>query len=67
MCRDCEPLAKRRKERAMIKIRGNEARRDEIAGLLAELDELDAKHGPDADRDDMRALLRACLRMRGEL
>jgi hypothetical protein len=49
----------------MIRIRNHAASLGDIAGLLAELDELDRKHGPNADRDDMRALLRACLRMRG--
>jgi hypothetical protein len=49
----------------MIRIRGNAATLRDIAGLLAELDELNAKHGRDDDRDEMRDLLRACLRMKG--
>ena len=49
----------------MIRIRGNAATLRDIAGLLAELDELNAKHGRDEGRDEMRDLLRACLRMKG--
>jgi hypothetical protein len=49
----------------MIRIGNRSASLAEIAGLLAELDALAASGAADMQRDETRALLRACLRMRG--